>query len=170
MTRGSYVFAALIVLVILVVGLTMLGGVASRSESSLSGFWAGEPAFLKGAGLKAMYFYVEDQAGDAGERNGHIVAVDNQGREVANRSFELNTGGRFSPGRLWRARHGVCGPHTLSAEFALGEGTGENLPPRAALTLDPADGSLAIRDEAGELRAQLLRDNEVSRSLRDAPK
>lgn len=133
------------------------------SEAMLTGFWSGEPAFLKTAELSEMYVYISPAESKRGRktRQGYLVMVNNAGVMVSNQSITLE----YS--RAWaRWASAFRGALTSSPQYKIPRVTisyddAPVMPEEMKLVLNPADGTLAFCDDE-KIYAFLVRDNEIS--------
>lgn len=151
---------AILVVIILVVGSTAV----RRYEDYFSGFWVGDPGFLKKARLKDMQLFVAP--GEDGCRQGYILMTDLDGNFVSNQAVEIRE--RSAVQRWWtalgstfRVARDCYRARCVDIEYD-DSATGEPpMPEHVKMALSILDGTLTIYDDS-KVYAFLAKDNAVS--------
>jgi hypothetical protein len=165
----SIIIAAIIVVIIII----MLVAIprARNSEKCLSGFWTGETAFLRRAGLSEMFLYIAPPESGWGRNNrqGYLLMVDNEGETVSNQGIELSYGSAFSRWSSSLKSHFSNAPRETykiaSVDIAYDDEA--VMPEKVSIGVNTSDGTLALYDK-DKIYAFLVRDNEVSTAANEA--
>lgn len=155
--------ALAVVVVIVIVLVAVIPSRVREHEEYLSGFWSGDPAFLKKAGLDDMFVYIapRERAGIfRWSRQGYLVMTNNRGEMISNQGIEITYScpvGRMQSalGSHFRAKNYQIPKATFSCD---GEAA---IPEVMSISLNPAEGSLSFYDR-DKLYAFLIKDNETS--------
>jgi len=149
--------------VVLVVVIATLAPRVRDFEKFLSGFWSGDPAFLKQAGLSEMYLYLAplERAGGEWCRQGYLVMVDTAGQVISNQGIEIAYGCLFSRWKSAFKSHFAanetyrvfCAKVTYDSE--------EVMPTEMRLGLNVTEGTLVLYADR-RAYAFLIKDNETS--------
>jgi hypothetical protein len=158
---------AVLTVLVLVVAVPRMRG----CERLLTGFWAGDPAFLASAGLSEMYLYLAPPAHEPGEagcrRQGYIVMATADGQLISNQSISLSWGGWG--GRCLSAlkAHFASEPSYQIPHLRIAYDAEPAMPSVVSLSLNPAEGALALHSDE-KLYAYLIKDNEASAAAQAA--
>lgn len=158
------VFLAAII-VILIVLIAVVSPRVRDYELFLSGFWSGEPTFLKEAGLLEMYLYVApcERSGGRWCRQGYLVMVDAGGAMVSNQGIELEWSGMVGRWKSALKSHFSASADEVyrvkNAEFTYDDQA--VMPEEMHLGLNVTQGSISLYTDE-KLYAFLMKDNEVS--------
>ena len=156
------------IIVILIILIAILVPRSRDFEKFLSGFWFGDPTFLKQAGLSEMYFYITpyERTGGKWYRQGYLVMIDTAGNMVSNQGIKITYGCLF---RRWKS---VLKSHfTINSQETyqipranLTYDDEEVMPTEMHLGLNVTEGTLAIYDNHADhkIYAFLIKDNEAS--------
>ena len=148
--------AILVVAVILLVALTVPR--LRDFERYLEGFWVGDSAFMREAGLTELYLYLSppEKSGGGVRRQGYLL-MGGSGRVLSNQSLELTYSDLA--GRAWSALDGNATYRIRGVAIQYDETA--VLPETLDLVLNPARGTLALN--IGEKAClEAYKDNETS--------
>ena len=133
-------------------------------EAFLSGFWVGDPAFLREAGLSELYLYLAPAEEGQGRRRrqGYLV-LGGDGRVISNQGFEVSYADLG--GRAWSALKGGASAATAPIYrirgVSLGYDEEASMPQSLDLLLDTARGTLTLHSD-GKAWIRAYKDNEAS--------
>jgi hypothetical protein len=122
----------------------------------LSGFWTGDPFFLKQSGLRDMYLFLSPQKNNI--RNGYLVMINNKGNFISNQTITLTHNTFIN--RLWPATKTLINKsYRVSSNIEFDESA--IMPNNIYLSIEPSTGTLTIYDNE-KIYAYLYRDNQTS--------
>lgn len=160
--RAALLAALVVVTIVLIVALSRM----RDYEQFLSGFWVGDPAFLRRAGLGDMYLYLAPPD-RAGGRQGYLVMTSPEGEVLSNQAVQARSSGL---GRWTSAlRSHFLAPRdddVYRGRLAIAYDQGGPMPPEMKLGLSVAKGSLTLFDE-DKVYAFLVRDNIASNAANE---
>lgn len=134
-------------------------------ERFLSGFWSGDPTFLKEAGLSQMHLYIApcERSGGRWCRQGYLLMVDSGGAMVSNQGIELQWSGMAGRWKSALKSHFSASADEVYrvANAAFTYDFQAVMPEAMHLGLDVAQGSISLYTDE-KLYAFLMKDNEVS--------
>ncbi len=151
--------------VILIVLIAVVSPRVRDYELFLSGFWSGEPTFLKEAGLSEMYLYVSpcERSGGRWCRQGYLVMVDAGGAMVSNQGVEITYGGMAGRWKSALKSHFSGGAQETyripGAEFTFDDRS--VMPEDMRMGLNVTEGTLALYTDE-KIYAFFVKDNETS--------
>jgi len=153
------------IIVILIVLIAVVPPRVRDYELFLSGFWSGEPTFLKEAGLSEMYLYIApcERCGGRWCRQGYLVMVDAGGAMVSNQGIEITYGG--ITGR-WKSALKSHFPSRAQETYRIpgAEFTYDDesvMPEDMRMGLNVTEGTLALYTDE-KIYAFFVKDNETS--------
>ena len=159
------------IVVILIVLIAVVSPRVRDYELFLSGFWSGDPTFLKEAGLSEMYLYISpcERAGGRWCRQGYLVMVDASGGMVSNQGVEIGWAGIVGRWKSALKSHFSASDEEVyrvkDADFTYDD---EAVMPEAMhLGLNATQGSISLYTD-DKLFAFLYKDNEVSAQANEA--
>jgi hypothetical protein len=153
------------IVVILIVLVSVVSPRVRDYELFLSGFWSGEPTFLKEAGLSEMYLYIApcERSGGRWSRQGYLVMVDAGGEMVSNQGVELEWSGILGRWKSALNSHFSANADEVyrvkSAKITYDDQA--VMPEVLRLGLNVTQGSISLYTDE-KLYAFLMKDNEVS--------
>jgi hypothetical protein len=165
MKGSAGVRAALALFVVVVLVLVALALPRVRDfEAFLSGFWVGDPAFLREAGLSELYLYLApaEEGGGRRRRQGYLV-LGGDDRVLSNQGIELSYAD--AGGRAWSALKGGASAAASASYRIKGVSVGYDeeaaMPESLDLVLDTTRGALVLHS-GGKAWLKAYKDNENS--------
>jgi len=163
-SRARILLAIVVVLIVLVV---VAAPRVRDCERYLTGFWSGDPAFLKESGLSEMFIYIapREKADGRWRRQGYLVMTDDEGKMISKQGLELSWASTM---KRWssvvkshfsrRAQETYRVPHV---DIVFDDE--DIMPEQLSLGLNMTDGTLALHSDE-KLYAFFIKDNETSLS------
>lgn len=164
----SYTWVRVVLAAIVVIVVILIAVVAPRVrdyERFLSGFWSGDPTFLKEAGLSQMHLYISpcERSGGRWCRQGYLLMVDSGGALVSNQGVELEWSGAIGRWKSALKSHFSANADEVyrvrNAEFTYDDLA--VMPEEMHLGLNITQGSVSLYTDE-KLYAFLIKDNEIS--------
>ena len=180
--RGFLSFRSVLLAVVVVAIVVLFVVVRPRArslEESLTGFWTGETAFLREAGLSEAFLYIAppESSGLLGlspsvVRQGYLVMSsaaagrgEQTGNLLSNQGIEISYSGIGK--RWWSALRAHFGAPYEITGVRLSFDVSDVMPTSLCLSLDQAKGTLTLFDSE-KVFAFFVRDNETSLSANAA--
>lgn len=154
------------IVVILIILIAIVTPRVRDYELFLSGFWSGEPTFLKEAGLSEMYLYISpcERSGGRWCRQGYLVMVDLGGAVVSNQGIEMEWSGLAGRWKSALKSNFSGGAHETyhipEGEFSYDDES--VMPEKMRMGLNVTEGTLALYTDENIIYAFFVKDNEAS--------
>lgn len=148
-TSGRGLYAAIVVLVLIVIVALIGSAAVRRYDHYLSGLWIGDPAFLKKAQLRDLQLFIAPR--EEACRQGYLIITDENGEFISNQAIEIRERGgsrRWSALRsMFRAEKDAYTSRRFEIEYdSVLEGDEPPMPETMRMTLSILDGTLTLYD------------------------
>lgn len=157
---------AVVIVLVLIAAALIAVPTRRRYGDYLSGLWAGDPTFLRKAGLRDAQLFVSPTDGD-GMRQGYLLMTGADGAMIANQAFDVAE--RLCPRSQDFGNHfgGASDKQVMDVEFQFDDedAMAALMPSEVSFGLSMLDGSLSIYDDS-KLYGFFYKDNAASHAAK----
>ena len=147
-SKNTAPILALVIVISIIIIFIITGAIAvQRYENYLSGYWVGDPGFLKKAQLKAMELFIAPK--EDGSRQGYLIMTDLDGNFISNQAVEIREHSSMqrwwtSLGSVFKTKRDAYTAQKVEIEYD-DKGT-TPMPEQVKMTLSILDGTLTLYD------------------------